>query len=252
MPRVALVHGFTQTGRSWGPIAARLAAAGHEVVCPDLPGHGEASDVRADLPGGADRLAAACGPCTYVGYSMGGRHCLHLALARPGLVQRLVLVGATAGIDDPAERAARRAADEALALTLDHPPVERGSPGERQRLDAFLGSWLARPLFATLPLDRAGIEDRRRNTVDGLAASLRLAGTGTQEPLWDRLASLSMPVLIMAGALDAKFSALAHRMAAGVGPNARVEVLPGAGHAAHLEQPDAFAQAVLRFLEEGV
>jgi 2-succinyl-6-hydroxy-2,4-cyclohexadiene-1-carboxylate synthase len=250
VPRISLVHGFTQTGRSWEPIAAKLAAAGHEVRCPDLPGHGQASQVQADLLGGTDLLAEACGVSTYVGYSMGGRHCLHLALARPDLVERLVLLGATPGIDDPAQREARRAADEALASTLDSPPVEPGSPEERRRLDAFLRSWLARPLFATLPPGRAGLGDRRRNTVAGLAASLRLAGTGAQEPLWERLPGLSVPTLVMAGSLDTKFCALAHRMAVAIGPHARVEVLPGAGHAAHLEQPEAFADAVLRFVDE--
>ena len=123
-------------------------------------------------------LGASCGPATYVGYSMGGRLCLHLALARPETVERLVLVSATAGIEDDDERATRRAADDALATSL-----------ERDGVDAFLDGWLAQPMFATLA--DPGLDDRRRNVAAGLASSLRLAGTGTQQPLWDRLASLT-------------------------------------------------------------
>ena len=185
-----LVHGFTQTGRSWDRVAARLAER-HTVVTVDAPGHGESGAIRADVPAAAALLGAAGGPATYVGYSMGGRLCLHLAVDQPELVRRLVLVSATAGIDDAAERATRRQADEQLAASI-----------ERDGVDAFLDRWLALPLFATLPRDAAGLDDRRRNTADGLASSLRLAGTGTQEPLWDRLPELPMPVLLVAGALD--------------------------------------------------
>lgn len=228
--RLVLVHGFTQTGRSWDGFAASLAAD-HEVVAVDAPGHGGSGGVRADLVAGAALLGATGGHGTYVGYSMGGRLALHLALARPDLVTRLVLVSATGGIDAAADRAARRAADDALAATL-----------EADGLDAFLARWVAQPMFATLP--DLGVEDRRRNTVAGLASSLRLAGTGTQEPLWDQLPTLTMPVLLVAGALDPKFVAAAERMAALL-PDATLDVVPDAGHTVHLEQPAAF-EALLR------
>jgi pimeloyl-ACP methyl ester carboxylesterase len=137
------------------------------------------------------------------------------------------------------ERAARRAADEALARDL-----------ERDGVAAFLDRWLAGPLFATLPAGRAGRAERLGNSAAGLAAALRLLGTGAQEPLWARLPELAAPVLLVAGELDGKFAGLAGRMAAAVGPNARVALVPGAGHAAHLEQPERFGDLVERFLEE--
>lgn len=233
--RLVLVHGFTQTGRSWDRVAASLSN-GWEVVTVDAPGHGDSAAVRADLPAAAAMLGSAGGAATYVGYSMGGRLCLHLALARPALVRRLVLVSATAGIEDVTERAARRNADEELAASI-----------ERDGVDAFLDRWLALPLFATLRGDASALEDRRRNTAAGLAASLRLAGTGTQEALWDRLGELGMPVLLVAGALDAKYVAIAERMAALI-PAGTLAVIEGAGHAAHLEQPDAFAGALEAWL----
>jgi 2-succinyl-6-hydroxy-2,4-cyclohexadiene-1-carboxylate synthase len=233
--RIVLVHGFTQTGRSWDRVAARLSAT-WEVVTVDAPGHAASATIRADLPEAAEMLGATGGPATYLGYSMGGRLCLHLALARPELVRRLVLVSATAGIEDPGERAARRQADEQLAASI-----------ERDGLDAFLDRWLALPLFATLPRDAAGLEERRQNTAEGLATSLRLTGTGTQDSLWDRLGDLTMPVLLVAGELDARFVGIAERMA-GLIPGSSLEVVAEAGHSVHLERPDAFTDTLERWL----
>lgn len=234
-PTVALVHGFTQTGRSWGAVADDLARD-HRVVLPDAPGHGGSADVRADLDEGADLLVEAVGPGTYVGYSMGGRLCLHAALRHPAAVRALVLLGATAGIEDPDERAARRAQDAATADRL-----------EAEGLDAFLAGWIAQPLFAGIPPERTGLDDRRRNTVAGLRSSLELAGTGAQAPLWDRLGELSMPVLVLAGEEDARFTALGRRLAEGI-PGADLALVPGAGHAAHLERPEAFLSLVRTWL----
>ncbi len=234
---VVLAHGFTQTSESWPSIADELARD-HRVVAVDLPGHGRSADVRADLWEGGHLLGLAGGRACYLGYSMGGRFCLHLALREPRVVRALVLVGATAGLDAPADRRARREADEALALGLEANGVEH-----------FLTRWVAQPLFAGLSPAAAGLEARRANTVAGLASSLRLAGTGTQDPpLWDRLAELAMPVLVVAGERDAKFRTLGERMTGGIGSNARMVVVPGAGHAAHLEAPSRFLDLVRPFL----
>ena len=235
-PPVVLVHGFTQTGRSWGPIAADLRRD-HEVVLVDAPGHGGSAAVRTDLTAGAALLGAAGGRATYVGYSMGGRLALHLALDQPDQVDALVLLGATAGIEDEQERAARRRGDEGWASDL-----------ERDGLDPFLERWLAQPLFANLPADAADLDDRRRNTVEGLASSLRLAGTGSQAPRWSDLPGLRMPVLVLAGERDERFAALGRRMARAIGANAAFAVVAGAGHAAHREQPDAFLAVLRAFL----
>ena len=236
---VVVVHGFTQTHRSWDRLVPRLTAAGHRTIAVDAPAHGRSAEHRTDLDAGGELLfETAAGPAAYVGYSMGGRLSLHAAVRHPDAVTALVLVGATAGLDTEDERLARRAADEALARDL-----------ERDGLEAFLERWLRNPLFATLPPDAAGVDDRRTNTVEGLAASLRLTGTGTQRPLWDDLPRLSMPVLLVAGELDEKFTALAHRLAAAWGGPATVALIEGAGHACHLERPDAFLDAVLPFLD---
>jgi 2-succinyl-6-hydroxy-2,4-cyclohexadiene-1-carboxylate synthase len=231
--RLVLVHGFTQTRRCWGPLADDLARD-HEVVRVDAPGHGRSADVAAGLRTGARLIADEGGPATYIGYSMGGRYCLHLALGMPELVRGLVLIGATGGIDDPDERGERQSQDDAMARRL-----------EREVLEPFLDAWLAQPLFAGLTAEQQQRAERLENTVDGLAASLRIAGTGAQDPLWDRLHGLEMPVLVVAGEADEKFTVLGRRLVSSIGSNASLSLVPGAGHAAHLEDPAGFL-AVLR------
>ncbi len=132
------------------------------------------------------------------------------------------------------------------------PPQDRATSARiaDEGLETFLDGWMAQPMFAGVPRDRAGIEDRRRNTVAGLRSSLELAGTGAQAPLWDRLGSLAMPVLVVAGETDAKFTALGHRLVASIGANAAFAAVPEAGHAAHLEQPDAFLALLGPWLAE--
>ena len=232
-PRIVLVHGFTQTGRCWGPEADALAED-HEVVLVDAPGHGRSAEVMAGLRTGGRLIADQGGEATYLGYSMGGRFCLHLALSNPELVRGLVLLGATAGIEDPAEREVRRQQDLATAARL-----------ERDGLERFLDEWLAQPLFAALPPERAFRSERLENTVEGLRSSLEQAGTGSQDPSWHKLGRLTMPVLVLAGADDERFAALAERLARAIGGNATLALVDGAGHAAHLEQPDRFL-AILR------
>jgi 2-succinyl-6-hydroxy-2,4-cyclohexadiene-1-carboxylate synthase len=235
--RVVLVHGFTQSGRSWQPVSSALARS-YEVVTVDAPGHGRSAAVAAGLWDGADLLAAAGGEATWVGYSMGGRYTLHVALRHPGLVRSLVLVSATPGIADSALRAARHEEDLKVASRV-----------EEMGLEGFVAWWLSQPLFATLPPSAAAPEARLGGTAAGLAESLRLAGTGSQEPLWPRLASLRMPVLVVAGSLDAKYCEIAAQMAAAIGDNATMRVIAGAGHACHLEKPDKFVDILVEWLD---
>ena len=234
--RLVLVHGFTQTRRSWDAVRDTLTGD-FDTVAVDAPGHGGSSGERLDLVAGAAAIGSTGGEATYIGYSMGGRFALRLAVDRPDLVRRLVLVSSTAGISDTAERAARRAADERLATDL-----------ERDGVEAFLERWLARPLFAGLPAEAAQLGERSSNTVAGLASSLRLAGTGAHEPLWDRLGELALPVLLVVGADDAKFVGIAECMTAAI-PRAELAVVPGAGHTVHLEQPAQFVETLRTWLD---
>ena len=236
--RLVLVHGFTQTGRSWDPLLP-LFGDHFDVVAPDLPGHGRRSDVHVGIEEAARLVGDEGGRGAYVGYSMGGRIALQLALARPDLVERLVLVSASAGIEDDDDRAARREADEGLAAAV-----------EAEGIDAFLDEWLAQPLFAGLSPEAAGLEARRENTAGGLAAALRLLGQGSMEPLWRRLNEVRMPVLVVAGELDDAYCLQAVHLGGWMGEMATLAMVPGAGHACHLERPQAFVDLVVPFLED--
>jgi 2-succinyl-6-hydroxy-2,4-cyclohexadiene-1-carboxylate synthase len=236
-----LAHGFTQTGASWARIAGDLEAD-HEVVALDLPGHGR-SPVPADGTGlgqAASAIASAGAKANYVGYSLGGRCVLHVALEMPALVERLVIVGAHPGICDQAERQRRRHDDEILATRL-----ERGGDAY---VPEFIDKWLAGPLFAHLSCEQADRSSRLGNTAAGLAASLRTAGTGSQLPLWEQLARLEMPVLVVAGQYDEKFSALARSSVAAIGDNASLAIVAGCGHAVCFERPREFAALLREFL----
>ena len=230
--RFVLLHGFTQNSRCWGGFADDLAAD-HELLLIDAPGHGGSDTVIADLDGSARLVGEVGGRATYIGYSMGGRTALHLALDRPDLVEALVVIGATAGLDTAAERSERRRADEELADRV-----------ESIGVDAFIDEWLDQPLFSSLPESASSRAQRRANTATGLARSLRLCGTGTQRPLWSELDRLQMPVLVLAGEQDAKFVALGRRLASSIGPNAEFRIVPDSGHCAHLENPAATASMV--------
>jgi 2-succinyl-6-hydroxy-2,4-cyclohexadiene-1-carboxylate synthase len=240
--RIVLVHGFTQSGGSFEAIASELATT-HEVCVVDLPGHGRSAQIVAnDLVATAELLGAAGGDATYLGYSLGGRVCLTLAHARPDLVHRLVLVGASAGIADDDERAERRESDERLADHLD-PEI-----GPSPTLQEFLDEWLAQPLFAGLTLEQQDRTSRLVNTPAGLARSLRTVGTGTQTPTHDRLAELKMPTLIIAGAEDRKFTAIGEEMVAAIGDNASLALIEDALHAAPFEQHERFVAIVRGWL----
>lgn len=234
--RVVLVHGFTQTARSWDRVAAILAGR-FEVVAPDLPGHGRSAGERPSFEDAAVALGETGGRATYVGYSLGARLCLRLALDRPELVERLVLLGGSPGLASPEERVHRRVADEKLADDV-----------ERIGTEAFLDAWLCQPMFASLAATADDLAARRANSAEGLAYALRRLGTGAQEPLWDRLGELAMPVLVTAGGLDAKFTVLGLEMVAAIGDNATFAAIPECGHAAHLEDPEGFCRTVDGFL----
>ena len=249
---VLLLHGFTGDRTSWDEVARELAFT-HRVVVPDLPGHG-ATRVREEparhgmthacrlLEGIARVLAIE--RFTVVGYSMGGRLALHAALEMPQLVERLVLESASPGLAEDDERRVRRASDEELAHFIESRPIA-----------AFVDRWEAQQLFATqraLPLDiRSRIRARRLAcSRKGLAASLREMGTGAQAWLGDRLGEVAVPVMLIAGERDAKFAAIAREMLP-LFPDARLWVIPGAGHDVHTEAPAEFLDVVRDFLLKG-
>jgi 2-succinyl-6-hydroxy-2,4-cyclohexadiene-1-carboxylate synthase len=238
---VALLHGFTQTGRLWGRFGEALSAS-YTVVAVDLPGHGGSDGVRADLPTSgrlvADAIRGAIGDaaCGLIGYSLGARVGLHVLTQTDLPISRAALIGATGGIEDSEARAMRRRSDEARADELE-------ASGDVGR---FLESWLRGPLFERLG-DDADRDERLRNSAAGLASSLRLCGTGTQEPLWESIPTVGCPILALAGTDDIRFAAHALRLAR-LAPSGVVSLVPGGGHAVHLAQPDHTGRIVRHWL----
>jgi 2-succinyl-6-hydroxy-2,4-cyclohexadiene-1-carboxylate synthase len=246
-----MLHGFTGSAHTLVDVAAGLSDR-HRTIRVDLLGHGRSDapvEVDAyrmqrcvsDLAGVLDALSV---PRAHVlGYSMGGRVALHLTVARPARVASLILVGASAGIADAAKRRERRRADEALAASI-----------RRDGVPAFVERWMALPLFATQRrlgarfLARARAQ-RLAQRADGLAGSLAGLGAGAQEPLHACLGNVRVPVLVVVGDEDAKFQPIARELAARL-PRARLALLDGAGHAAHLERPEPFLALIRAFLAE--
>jgi 2-succinyl-6-hydroxy-2,4-cyclohexadiene-1-carboxylate synthase len=235
-PTVVLLHGFTNSGAIWTPVISGLGER-YRALAPDIRGHASATGAEpVTLEAVIDDVAAlTTEPFTLVGYSQGGRIALHVALALPHRVTRLVLIGASPGLADEAEREQRRLADERLAERIESLPI-----------DEFARQWAQTPILADIPPDIAALshQDRLQSTPQGLAAALRGLGTGTLPPLWSRLPELHMPVALLAGERDAKFIAIAREMARCI-RHAKVTVVPGAGHAVHLERPDAVIEALL-------
>jgi 2-succinyl-6-hydroxy-2,4-cyclohexadiene-1-carboxylate synthase len=236
-PAIVLWHGFTQTGASWNPVLAALGER-YRALAPDIRGHGSASDsipvsleaVLADLAG------TAPGRFTLVGYSMGGRLALHAALALPDRIDRLVLIGASPGIADAAEREARRSADARLADEIEGSSIEE-----------FARRWAQTPILTGQPsaVAEAVHLDRLRNQPAGLARALRGLGTGALPSLWGRLVEITVPVTLLVGERDRKFSAIASDMARGL-TDAEAIFAPGVGHAVHLEAPEWVARVISR------
>lgn len=234
-----LLHGFMQTGRGWDEVVRHLDGERYRPLAPDIRGHGAAATRRPiDFASCVeDVVGLAAGRFALAGYSQGGRLALHVALAHPDLVTRLVLVSATAGIDDEAERGRRRAADMQLAAWME---------AEGRLMTEVADRWGSQPLFAGQPAEVAAAAraDRLANEPVHVAAALRGIGTGAMEPLWQRLHELGdLPVAILAGERDRTYVGLGERLSRALS-GATLRVVPRAGHALALEAPAAVAAAI--------
>jgi len=246
---LVLLHGFTGCTRAMAHIAEGLSDT-HRTLSIDLVGHGRSESPRdpaaytmtacaAQLVAVLDALDVSC--ADWIGYSMGGRVVLALAVSHPARVSSALLVGASAGIRDAQQRKERVRADEALAERI-----------EREGVESFVDFWISQPfLFDAARLGERGLAEARElrlaNSARGLAASLRGMGSGAQPPLHGALAHVGVPICLAVGAEDAKFRDLAAEICQEL-PNARLEVVPGAGHAAHTDNPAAFLDLARRFL----
>jgi 2-succinyl-6-hydroxy-2,4-cyclohexadiene-1-carboxylate synthase len=226
--RMVFVPGFSQTTASWSSVLAHLPLRSDAtaIEIPNAP----------TFEATADALATEAGPGLWIGYSMGGRLALAAALRHPELVQALVLVSATAGIEAAADRHARVIEDDARATDV-----------EARGVDAFLNDWLTQPMFANVPPNAPGLNERRTLSPAHLAHQLRALGPGVMPSYWGRLHELQIPVLLVSATLDAKFDAVNDRMATLIPAAQRTRI--AGGHALAQEAPGALAEAIIAFTQ---
>lgn len=246
-PTLCFLHGFMGSSADWAPIVRALEDDVHGLTI-DLPGHGqslgqpkEAYSVTGATEAVGEVLdAEGVDTCTLVGYSMGGRVALSLALRHPSRVDRLVLESASPGLRTDAERTERREVDAERAARIE------------DDLEAFLTNWYRQPLFASLArhdLVDEMVRRRSENDPRELSRALRGMSPGRQASFWDRLDEIDGPTLVLAGALDDKYTAITEEAAARIEAARRV-VIPEAGHNVHAERPAAFLNALERFLSD--
>jgi 2-succinyl-6-hydroxy-2,4-cyclohexadiene-1-carboxylate synthase len=247
-PTVLFLHGFMGSSADWRDVAA---AMGDRAFCiaPDLPGHGASLELASEaytIEGTARAVVSTLDELearrpVIVGYSMGGRLALYLALRYPERCAGLFLESASPGLESVQERLVRRESDEQTAKQLESGDFEK-----------FLRDWYGQPLFSPLARDeellRRTIEARQRNDPSELARSLQGMGRGSQPSLWEELEGLAVPALAVAGELDGKYARISSRMAS-ISPKVRPVVVPGVGHNAHAEAPAQYAVLLGRFLD---
>lgn len=245
-PRIVGLHGFGGSGRSWDAVRVELARQGGDpgrLVTPDLRGHGGAAARRPvdvehvlDDVAAVVRDAATDGPVVLAGYSLGGRIAAQLAVRDSTSLAALVLISSTFGLDDPDERAARRASDERLARDLEAIGTER-----------FADRWVELPLWdGDPPAARAAQRaELAAGDVAGLAAALRGLGPGAVPAVGDRLTTLAVPLRVVVGGRDRRYRAVGARLLALAPQPAGEVVVADAGHGLLREAPAAVATALL-------
>lgn len=230
-PKIVFIPGFMQPADAWAPVAERLG----ERYPSRLLEHRQHT-----YEGRMAEIAAEGEGAVLCGYSLGGRLALRAAVADPERYLGLVVVGASAGIEAPGERARRAEADDKLASWIETQPIER-----------VVDVWERQPLFADQ--SEALVEAQRTGRLNQdprhLALLLRTAGQGALEPVWQQLHTLPLPVLAIAGAVDERYGAAASRIARTV-PDGRARIVEAAGHAPQLQRPDAVAVLLAEFLDQ--
>ncbi len=252
-PPLLLLHGFLGCSRDWQKVAEELTPH-FSCWCPDLPGHGETQCAPEtplpEMPALAAALLAemdrrGLARCACIGYSMGGRLALYLATHYPQRFWAVVVESASPGLPSASARHTRQEQDEALASRLAE------MEADPEAFAAFLEEWYAMPLFKSLTSHPETLKNllrrRRINRPAVLAAALRALGTGSQPNLWPMLGDISVPTLLVTGALDLKYVALSKEMQKHA-PQLHTYCVPDCGHNVHLENPKSYTTVIKRFL----
>jgi len=246
LPKIVFLHGFLGSGSDWLSFAEQLQDRYCSVLV-DLPGHGESTILEnaedasffmrtvEALASEIRRLSA--GRCVLVGYSMGGRIGLALALRYPELFSKGVIVSSSPRLRTEAEQAERRKSDEGIARKIE------------RNFEGFIGFWYDQPLFSTLKSHALFHEveaRRKKGSPEQLSRALRLLGTGNQPSFWSALSDCRVQMLFCAGEKDTKYVEAGRRMAE-ICPGSYLELFEGSGHTLHIEEPERFLKSLKRF-----
>jgi 2-succinyl-6-hydroxy-2,4-cyclohexadiene-1-carboxylate synthase len=239
-----LIHGFAGSPLSWTRLV-ELAGFEPPPLLPTLAGHGrtwrrrQVASFESELERLTSEIERTERPRLVCGYSMGARVALGLLAHRPSLFDAAVLVGVHPGFDGESEREARREIDSARSRLL-----------RNQGLAAFVDAWEALPMFSSqraLPA-RTLVEQRAirlDHEAEGLARALELLGLAEMADYRASIHSAEMPITLVTGALDLKFSELAETLRA-TSSGIAVERIAGVGHNVVLEAPAALAEILKR------
>ena len=247
-PLILFLHGFTCDCQDFNSIISLLSKS-YCCLAVDLPGHGDTRVIGDEscynMPNTAQALIELLDDlqideCLLLGYSMGGRLALYMTLHFPERFEKVVLESASPGLKTEKERSHRLQADSQIAQKL-----------ENSNIKDFLLNWYEFPLFKSLknsPNFDKLIETRLANNPLELAKSLRNMGTGNQPSLWGKLAQNQIPLLLLAGEYDDKFTTINTEIAS-LCPTASLEIVPKAGHNIHFENIDKFGSVVRQFYD---
>lgn len=245
-PILLLLHGFLGSCEDFDAIVPQLS---DQFCCLsiDLPGHGQTqvSEENYTMSNTAELIIHLLdrfniSQCYLIGYSMGGRLALYLALQFPDRFPKTVLESASPGLKTESERLARKQHDARLADRLE------------SDFPAFLADWYEQPMFRSFqqhPNFEQLIQQRLKNRPSELAKSLHYLGTGEQPSLWNRLKIHQNPLLLLVGERDRKFVSINQEMANNC-KAAQLKIIPNAGHNIHAEDPQIFANCVRKFLQD--
>jgi 2-succinyl-6-hydroxy-2,4-cyclohexadiene-1-carboxylate synthase len=250
-PTLLLLHGFRGSSDDWdAEFVDEIVDSGFQLMVVDLPGHGQTVvDNEEDYSFEYCALALVrllddlqLDKVHLLGYSMGGRLALYLAVRYPKRFERIVLESASPGLETETERQARIVSDHALAERI------RSQPSEQ-----FLREWFSQPLFASMATQPARLERliarRMDNDPPSLTMSLEGMGTGAQPSLWNELDNVKNRLLLIVGEKDSKFCNVGREITSRC-PGVSLEIVPESGHNVHFERPREFTKLVRNYLHE--
>lgn len=246
-PCVIFFHGFLGSGLDWEEIIVRLSSD-YYCLAIDLPGHGKTRVHGSTTAYSMDSFAGSftkfvknsdfINP-SLVGYSMGGRFAMFLTISVKNLWSAAILESATPGLRNDKQRIERQTKDNKIAVRL-----------EKEKLEDFLTDWYKQPLFKTLRKSKnfdSIFKRRLENNPEELAKSLRMMGVGVQPSLWEACRTIKIPILLLAGEIDRKFSNIKRDMKS-ANSDFKIQIIPNAGHNVHAEEPDEFYKQIYKYL----